>query len=608
MSETSKAVIPGPFNELAMRVGMEFDDCSMAAAETYRAVREQFSPQTEEATLYQIDDDPTGAKKARIVHLSTDLRANGDPTELVLIWPATEKVIKQGRGFLRKAVTLTQTVYDGDPMLGAKIGEDNVMPLATFTHREGSFECSYVQLGSEMSDETVVMTGLDAGTPRHDVVEAIRIAIERPWAKLDNLFYTKYHSEEDKKRVTEEAEVALQQAQGPLQNLLDQQMAKYSEQVVTASEAQLVRRCAERVAAVTRTRKLNVLTESDNSTYTQDMHVANLLNNVRSNDGRIVSLALAKEAGGDPDEVHLMAITRGDIALPVASMFNSAGTVVFENEKWNELGAYRKVLVNTLLSRVRGEPLVPDWQTPRRYSLRKNRTSGIFPQWDPTPEKPNEYGDNGYNYYDRLTATYCHEIGLLKKDEGALNTRYQKCGITREGAESTYRELERFFSDPEIMKPPWGVGDSSPPLKLALSRLPQFQQAQQRVFNLFGAVAGLNEKLGDCSPEEERLIRKLHAMSQQATRFSAVLEDLNTGKTEADIAVIADLAKQGTSYDIRIFAKPQAMSNAEFKLLLQNNFDTRQPLFTRNGSTPQQIDSRARQMFDILRQLEPAHA
>jgi hypothetical protein len=421
-----------------------------------------------------------------------------------------------------------------------------------------------------MTDESVVMTGLDNGTPRHRVVEAIRASIERPWEKVSE-------------NPSEEA--ARQNMQQALQNLLNQQILKHEDRISEAREAQLTRRCRERVVKGS-VQQLNVLAESDSSAHEQVMRVAHLLSDVRLEDGRIVSLSLAKEPGDKADRVQLLAITRADVALPIASMYIETDTIVFESQSWNTRGTMRDQLVKLLLARVRNEPLVIDWKTPSIYTLRAAKMARRY-----------------YNDYDVLVANYCYSLGLLKENEINIPWDRQELryNIDKENAR---RELDAFFIDPKVAEkrfPEWL--QASPPLQLAMARLPKWLQAQQLILEKFNIRNQLQSKLDVCTLEEERLAKQLSAMAGTGSEFSAVIKDLNTGKIDFDMTIKVRIFKQGTTYDVQLFAKP-AYDQRPFEQFGQYNFDTTQPLFDRKGNSEPQIESKARQLFDILIQLE----
>jgi hypothetical protein len=597
MSEASREVTPRVFDDLAIRVGMEFDDCSITASAAYHAVSSAFTDSSSEtwfATLYKIGEAAEQGQECRVINLGVDLSIGEDSTNLILIQPKAEKRIKQRNGFLRRAVTLKQFVNDGDPILGAQIGEDVVVPLASFAHREESRYCSYVQLGSEMADDTVVMTGLDAGTPRHDVVEAIRLAVDRPWIKFSKDIEEWYAKRVDKDASHSQPSTAIEEigsalasrlvVVAALQNLLDQQISKHREFLVDAKEALLVRLCAEKFDTNDQTQQINILSEADSSTFEQEMQVAPLLRNTRYENGRRIELVLAR-AVNQTDQMQILAMTRGDIALPVATLFQESGTLVFENQQWNIPGSRREESVNSLLARVREKPVLADsqWETPKGYALRGSRNRGTH-----------------VHSTDLVAADYCYELGLLREDEGAASYRQDGCSFTREALENHYRELKLFFSDPDIMGLPFDC-EESPPVELALARLPQLHKAQRAILDTMNIAEQITDKLGECTPEEEILAQRLYSMSQHATEFRAVAKNRDTGKTKADIALEATLSKKASVYDIRIAAKPSTMSNEEFKLFLQYTFDLTQPLFDRGKNTPQQIATKPKELVDLLK-------
>jgi hypothetical protein len=579
------------FDELGARVSLEYADCSIAAAEANKAAHEIITSRnnlvhSNRTSYYLISKDkgPNDAQVLDAVVLGKTLNHDYEAVSLVVIQYHSSYTVTKKKGILRRAVKLITSESEGDPILAARIGEDSYLPLASFSQREENDHCAYVQIGSEMADETVVMTPLDEDTSRHDIVESIRNLFNET-----NLIRSRSVIQDEKSRQI-------------LQKLFDELLLTHAEQTASSSEAMLVRRSFEKVRENTKAKKLNILS-ANGSTFTQDLWVASLLESVQLSDSRVMDLMLAEESKDLKNDqyVQLLAVTRGSVALPIAKMYKETGTVVFDTDKSDSNGDARQLIINELLARVRGLPIVDpnSYTTPANYGLRKRYSpTEIEPDW-------RKIDQNKLNYYDTICATYFYEKGLLRKDEGALkNGRYDTSGMTKMGVDRIYADFDAYFKDPEYTEIP---NSNLAPVRLALSRLPLKRQAEQDFLNLFEVEASLKSKLGDTSIEEERLALQIDKMLLKSNQFLGLIEEVNTGNTKGDIEIKATIENTGTKYRVNIYAKPRAMLNQAFSATpqMQLYFDASRPMFNRNEKETSDVSAKARRYYEILKVLQP---
>jgi hypothetical protein len=576
------------FDELGVLVGTEYEDCSIAASHARKAANHVFEmgeikdEKKLRANFYPISPDrhPNDSEPLHAADLDKTFLYDDEEIKLIMVRSVEAKVERSKKGILRKLVEVKSIEY-GDPVLAAQVGKDAYLPLATFKLREDAENCAYVQIGPEMRDDSVVMNSLDENTPRHSVVEAIRALLAERRYGNDSTIQNK-----ETKRI--------------ILTLFEKLIEAQAEQLLQAEETMLVRRCFETLYdEKTQGKKISLLNENAGP-YTQTMRFAKLLTGSRLQDGRVVDLALVKPFdNNDKDNyLQLVALARGNIALPLAKMFKETGTVVFEEDNTNT-GIHRQLSISILLDRLKKKPFLLDLVTPEDYGLSKANARGeVEPKWrtiDPTK----------LNYYDTVCATYMYDRGLLKQDEGALpGGKYQRSGMTRQGVDRIYANFDAYFADPEHTKLPQA---DLAPVKLAISRLPLLKRAEQTIFNLFNVEKRLEKKLGNCNTEEERLATKIDEMRQKATSFRGIIEDVNTGNTTGDLEIKATIEGEGTNYSVNIYAKPHAMTNRGFSERPQMalTFDSARPIFERQGLPLEKASDYARRFYEILNQLKP---
>jgi hypothetical protein len=132
-----------PLDDLAVQVGIKFNDCNITSQHARHAALEVFE-KSKATPVYPIADDPS-KQQTRLVDLNTSFDTPEGPAELVIIKTLGEKKVRSKKGLLGRLIATSQTFYN-DPILAVRIGEDCILPLASFRRRPGSHECDYVQI------------------------------------------------------------------------------------------------------------------------------------------------------------------------------------------------------------------------------------------------------------------------------------------------------------------------------------------------------------------------------------------------------------------------------------------------------------------------------
>jgi hypothetical protein len=177
--------LSGQANFLADLAGIEFE-CSIAAAELNKSVHISMAGDQErrERTIVGVEYEAFN----EVIENKTEwfFDYHGERVPIVLVKPVSgnKQLVpmspeKRGRRWLSKRVvdgpqaTPENEPTDNDPMMALRFNEV-IMPFAGFAMRLDSDTCSYVQLGSEVTSDTLFATKLDEATSRNDIVEAMR--------------------------------------------------------------------------------------------------------------------------------------------------------------------------------------------------------------------------------------------------------------------------------------------------------------------------------------------------------------------------------------------------------------------------------------------------
>ncbi|HSW75042.1 MAG TPA: hypothetical protein VLG16_04200 [Candidatus Saccharimonadales bacterium] len=545
---------------------IEYPDCSIAAADLCRVATECLSNVTDRQDIYIAGADDNlqslvwkklGARNGK----ASKFTLNGFRAELLLVQPTVQETIEPrepeptqrqrriARRALKKEVTTAapseglQEIRVGDPLLAVYFG-DTVLPIASFARREEGGMCSYVQLGLEMedglTDDDLYATTTDDATPRFEIIEALRKLVD------DTIANSHFGT-------VKPQDIAIVQA------FIDRQAIVRGESVAKAYEAQLVRRCYEKVEKGKQLR-LNVL-EEDAVITPADHQVTPIIAPVVQEDGRLVSLVMARDTqseGALSDSLKLYALTRGDIAVPVASLSRTFGTVDFQHEGQLTVDDRAKLLRDLLYTvRDRAEANTPKID------------DAFYVQSEKTP-------------YDMLIKDTLVSQGLLDRHARFDNfdDKARRPGLTRPDAkyyEMTKRILPllgRYFAYPDLNLPAH-IADSAP-LKVAAQTLVISHTRNRNLLSRLPISDLLSERLGDVRKCDEIFMHYVTAAQNATQELQANLHNQPIGKTKADVTIKIELDQQGTLYNLTLLGRPKAMENEPMKSLLNVVFDSSQ--------------------------------
>lgn len=323
--------------DTAVNLGFE---CSLLAAETSQAAHDffekrqnmpredgRFSPCLK--TLYMVGNEG-GRPESKILRLSHfDASETMErPVNLALAevtMPVTKEVVT--RRFFRKHVKAAVT-YEPAPLALCALFGDVALPLATFNRRKDG-ACSYIQIGSEIDEDHLMVTASDETTGRQQIVQAVKALIEaeQPGEKLDS-----HHNK-------------------ALHALIASEQERNKEGLMTAFEARLVRECIPENRSA---KQAHILEKGQDTALAQTLHVKEILERTWMND-HPVSLVAGSTA--ESSTLRLYAVSRGSVYTPLAFLDPSTGRVTFKNPELEADRDAKSTLVNKLLVALGGGSL-----------------------------------------------------------------------------------------------------------------------------------------------------------------------------------------------------------------------------------------------------------
>jgi hypothetical protein len=538
-------------------LNVEIGPCSVVASEACKAAHNEFKNASKSANLYPIDTSPPTPIRfdySYLHHKNLSFEGKGVSLAIARPYKSTEQLVKSKLGFILPKFETVKEYYD-DPRLLAIFVNDMYLELATFAKRPG--ECNYVQIGTEIKDDNFTVTTLDDGaTSRISIVEAIRALIDEHASKFKD-----------------------SETKAVLQKLLDDEMSKREKEFAAAKEAHLARRCHEFAKAGSK-RELHVL-ESGQSTAQKLMHISPLISSCQLESGHLVEFSFGLNAENSSD-LQLLAITRGNLALPLASMSNDDGKVEFNQIDANH-SVEKKQLVDGLVKMLNG---------------------GGY--WSYSSPKELKYTLEKLNGIDAVISEHIGKKHILLFEKNSETSSQSSRIFTQEKLLEITTNIDKFLADPEHLSNPY---PDSMPLKLAIFRYYERQDGQRKFLNQFGIKEKLKSTLGESTPEEEAVMSKIQRLSTMGNKFAGVLKDRKIGTVKGDTQFIVYIKNDGTGYELTTHFRWHAMEDRDYDYIdaLSLTFDSKSSLFDRSKSRFD-YSERARIIYEVLSALEPVHA
>ena len=566
---------------LGLALGVEFNECSIAAAELNEQVARSLG--------FPGDFDVERARDTTINHYSelvfqkryivgarqdqkreyVVLKINpvivegisDDGLPLALVQPLEEDLheTRVKSGWFRHVVNVQTDVHKTDePLLVAMLDEEIMLPLASFARREDG-TCSYVQLGSEMKDDNLFVVASDESTSRHAVIEAIRTII-----KTGRSGYGAPYGNVE---------------QTDLAKLITQEFSQQAEEIARAREPYLARTVFNFFDnSRTVHRQLVVMNEAEALTNnpTEQVDEVTIFGGYRQPDGRVVKITLSRSVD-NPELISLLASTRGNISLPLAVFDkSSAGTVDFLNLNDSLSTEQRQSLVALLSDRLNfRKQEFPEVSEDLRYSVDNISKDEMM--------------------YAQLLARRgalrsIYKSGDSKKKLNEIASPKRDNRYIIHPSDENVSDVEAFLDNTEL-EPEYEINNR--PFKLAKYRLDHPDSKQLAFFELLGLQERLEFLIGPTSSEEESLLRNLfYLANRKDEELSGVIQNVSIGNTNGSALISARITNVGTIFDVSISARPKAINGEPLRPILNLRFDASQPLFDHSVNKKDQLKAK----------------
>lgn len=569
---------------LGAAIGMEFE-CSFAAAEANKAAHQLLAQRSnlryedERIPNYNRNGDRVhrsppfpqlhiigtelDLQKTEVIDLNWHPLTAEQPVRIALLQPrrTVKREILGRTNLLRRLVKSEQEVEAGeDPILAAMFG-DVALPLATFSRRKDG-NCSYVQIGSEIKDDNFHVMASDDRTGRNVVIEAIRDTLNPRY--VEKLLSPEHTSDP----IERQRKVALEK-------LLAIEFRQNNEQLTTAFEAQLVRKCAERLDPET-WRRLTVFDDQGERSE-QCFARSVIIDKTQFSDSRIAHLMIGAPIEGDNQDIaQLFAVTRGKLAISIATLNASTGQIAFENADITPNSERRKQIVYQFLSVLRGEQLVPHGRDNRvKFTTEDSERSSAKAN---SKQKGVRAKLNVALAREAIGSTIGHiNYQLFTKQDRAIagffwNPNYNR-GLFAEGelpdaaGQGDYEvrtAINKFLNDPLLAQNPF---PKSRVMQVAAERLSQENNVRENILNQFDVKARFANVLGATSLSEEALVEELYGLVCESTTHSGIIKNIHMNNTAADALIQVKIELDGPTYIVTVSGKPEAMNDEPLKPL-----------------------------------------
>lgn len=512
----------------------EFDECSIAAADSARLAHAVFESDDEKRAVRNLQ--PVGR-----FAVDTDLL---EPYDCLPVGETTIKDSLVAEGKVELVLARHAQIPDFPLGLLAVFNNDMMLPVATFAPRTDG-RCSYVQLGREIVDDNLIVT---PNSPRVHAVEQIRALLN------DKRAYADVHLEDQEKRVyallDELIASGLEESGASILELLGPAVRRAAERYFTESKGRLLKRKLNVLNGDSRewtgatepmrvdARKITFLAPEDPDDLGDSTQKWPTIN------GRSVELLLARTSTPEQKiehaqkkrllgrrraaalddtaldaqnlgELGVFVVTRGEVAYRVAR-FLSSGTV-FEDNLEQPLEADKLLTLMQVLS-TEAEAhrnIIASWQAEYLTSrLQKMRYRRLY--------HDGKGFDDGYSFGDSDGSLDTSTVWSTFKDQLSKSWRLDKAHkIAMEGAA---------------------------------------EEVMQVFCNQFSIAQRLDSYLGRGESATERVVARLGQLATgESTEHTGILERRSAGKTVTDVQTEVVLRKKEGEIRVLVRGRPVAL-------------------------------------------------
>jgi len=553
---------------VAGALGIEFSECSIAAADLSAKAVEIIESKPKVGEFYVLDGSDKHQRLYYNYLTSKDtgdlesISLNGYPARLVLARPRptfkeaepptdSKKFLPRFRRQQIEAPIPAQPESSppaSDPILAAVVGTDTLLPLASFARRGGG-NCSYVQLGQEMGDDAFYVTAADEQMDRHSLIEALRVIFRY---RVENEADEYYRALPNKRP-----------SDALVQEFINTQSAIHEKELALSYERQLVDVAQDRIKTNADKKSLTVLYEGQDPTRDIfDIHTIvppRLLAN-----GHVAELVVAKPERDETrsSQVEILAITRSEVAIPIARMNSDVNRVDFMADVPQK---DHNGLITGLLFAILGRPAREEFvagSSTGKFSIadllyfRNERLIDFSGTFQPQPLRYKDFVEYE-GYFARPTSEMPHP---LHKDNS-----------------NDYVEKLREYFDINN----YAEGES--------------------LLNQLGVGAIIEQKLGIARRCDQMLMRQIGKLAAGREALSSVFEDMQMGTTSGDALIAAEAIPEGAAYRVKLSGRPVSMPDEPMKGLVEFWVNPTKENLGLSGpkSEPEFVDEIAKTILEI---------
>ena len=539
----------------------EFADCSVVAAAVSKLAGELLDSECgykdgssvaipakrEFRILGEEDEDPQkiSCLDVRSVYKSHEgytylFEVEDFPANLVLVRPVhiVEEPSVRKRKLLPDIEVKTTKRQEKDPMLGAVIGQDIILPLASFARRKGG-HCSYVQLGREMTDDNFYLTPKDDESDRLKFVTAIEKLLESDPRQT----YSELVSQETIEKIN---------------SLINKQVAEFSQDLHQACEDHLIRSIFKKFGKNSREATLHFISEEAVPERFQRM---NIVGETLMSGGRLVSLEVVRPQTGDGyinDRLELVAITRKNVAVPIATMSSRFDKIEFIDHSITK--EEKAEIVRSLL-----------YAVDERDSRLEERTNFIHGKYGSSEEIDVARGLYG--------------VGMLQKNELNLKDK-----LISPGKERIRIKINNYLLYPTPERNPYPKSEA---MKIVLTKAELRAQSDRKLLGVLKVEERLGAILGEPKAEEEVFMHSVRWLESLGGVELALVKVKESGR---NAVVNMDVKRNQNVYEVCINGRPESMDDEPLRELIKIQVDPTKPSL---GIDPDNLASSRESLSEI---------
>lgn len=493
--------------------------------------------------------------------------------------PAPETT-KNLRHFLGKKASKHSTIKDCDeqeveveivhtpiekelpPQVVAVFGKDLYVPLASFDYRENTGGCSYIQVGAEISDDNFVVTPTDEAGPRHEVVQALRGALQ---GKVYNRSQSEYAA---------------------IEGVINAEITRRQDVWFAARAAEFARRSHEALSRNAEKKQLLILDDS-NEKITNKMYLTKSVGlPIYLDSGRRVECTLAQDP--DVNTIYFGVMTRSSAMLPILKITPETGEVGFSDTNSDET----KLVDCAILLQWYEKPL-------------KNHV---------IPEHLKQSMRSEAGHREQVISWFLFEHGFITHNERAALTPTWDNNYVRSGKDPSltaaglqlWNHLDEYLKQLPILED--DTSKASPRLAAALHRLSARQRITTDLLNGFDLDRRLDEAIGTTTVVQERLFEKVVSIYERGGAQQALLRDvpLSTG-SRGDVDMKLEVSLSGSKGKLQLLGLPAGQPEQLRAPYITLIFDTALPIFAAHPAAERSgnPDAYAANLLHILQKISP---